>query len=50
MAKRWTSTTVHVPATGARGKRTSIGRGNLGTATMNKNMKRSYKKYRGQGK
>ena len=50
MAKRWTSTTVHVPATGARGKRTSIVRGNLGTATMNKNMKRSYKKYRGQGK
>ena len=40
MAKRWTSTTVHVPATGARGKRTS----------MNKNFRRSFKKYRGQGK
>ena len=49
MAKRWTSTTIHVPATGARGKKTSIGYNNLGTSTMNKNMKRSYKKYRGQG-
>ena len=30
-------------------KKTSIGRGNLKTSSMNKNKKRSYKKYRGQG-
>tara|TARA_A200000159_G_C7299809_1_gene329552 strand:- start:1052 stop:1198 length:147 start_codon:yes stop_codon:yes gene_type:complete len=38
------------PVTGARGKKTSIGRRNIGTSTMNKNKRRSYKKYRGQGK
>ena len=31
-------------------KGTSIGRGILKTSTMNKNKKRSFKKYRGQGK
>ena len=31
-------------------KKTSIGRGNVSTASMNKGKKRSYKKYRGQGK
>ena len=31
-------------------KKTSIGRGNVSTASMNKSKKRSYKKYRGQGK
>ena len=40
----------HEPLTGARGKKTSIGRGNLGTSTMNKGRRRGLKKYRGQGK
>jgi hypothetical protein len=40
----------HEPLTGARGKKTSIGRGNLGTSTMNKSRRRGLKKYRGQGK
>lgn len=31
-------------------KKTSIGRRNVSTSTMNKSKKRSYKKYRGQGK
>lgn len=31
-------------------KKTCIGRGNVSTASMNKSKKRSYKKYRGQGK
>ncbi len=30
-------------------KRTSIGRRNVKMSSMNKNQKRSYKKYRGQG-
>ena len=30
-------------------KRTSIGRGKVKTSTMNKNKRRSWKKYRGQG-
>ena len=36
--------------TGSRGKKTSQGRRNIGTSTMNKHKRRSYKKYRGQGK
>jgi len=36
--------------TGARGKKTTIGRRNIATSIMNKNKRRSYKKYRGQGK
>lgn len=32
------------------GKKTSIGRRNVKLASMNKSKKRSYKKYRGQGK
>ena len=32
------------------GKGTSIGRGKLSLSTMNKAKKRSFKKYRGQGK
>ena len=40
----------HKPACGKRGKKTSLGRRNFGSSTMNKNHKRSYKKYRGQGK
>lgn len=31
-------------------KKTSQGGGNVGTSTMNKSKRRSYKKYRGQGK
>ena len=31
-------------------KKPSIGRKNVSTSTMNKSKKRSYKKYRGQGK
>ena len=40
----------YVSVTGDRGKKTTIGRRNIGTSTMNKNKRRSYKKYRGQGK
>jgi hypothetical protein len=37
--------------TGSRGKKTSIGRKNIGTSTMNKHTKRMRKKkYRGQGR
>ena len=36
--------------TGSHGKKTSIGRGNVGFSTMNKKKKNSYKAYRGQGK
>ena len=37
--------------TGSRGNKTSIGRGNVGTSTMNKHKKRMRKsKYRGQGR
>ena len=49
MAKTWTKST-HTPATTGRGKKTSQGRKNLATSTMNKNYKRNFKKYRGQGK
>ena len=38
----------HTSKTGSHGKKTSIGRGNVGFSTMNKK-KNSYKKYRGQG-
>lgn len=31
-------------------KKTSIGRGSVKLSSMNKSKKRSYKKYRGQGK
>jgi hypothetical protein len=31
-------------------KKTCIGRKNIGTSTMNKSRRRSFKKYRGQGK
>ena len=40
----------HEPKTGSRGKRTSIGRGNVGYSTMPKRKKQTYKAYRGQGK
>ena len=31
-------------------KKTAIGNGNVKTSSMNKSKRRSYKKYRGQGK
>jgi|TARA_A100001391_G_scaffold166804_2_gene127016 hypothetical protein len=40
----------HQSVTGARGKKTHIGKGNVGFATMPKRKKQTYKKYRGQGK
>ena len=40
----------HQSKTGSRGKKTSIGRGNVGYSTMPKRKKQTYKKYRGQGK
>ena len=40
----------NVSKTGSRGKKTSIGRGNVGFSTMNKRKKQTYKAYRGQGK
>lgn len=43
-------TTTHVPKCGSRGKKTSQGRCNVGFSTMNKNRRRSYKAYRGQGR
>ena len=49
MAKTWTKK-EHTPATSGRGKKTSIGRRNVGFSNMNKNRKRSFKAYRGQGK
>ncbi len=40
----------HTSDTGSRGKKTSIGRRNFGTSTLNKHKRRSMgKKYRGQG-
>ena len=49
MAKTWTKST-HTSATQGRGKKTSQGKRNVGFATMNKEKKANYKKYRGQGK
>jgi len=41
----------HTSKTGSHGKKTSIGRGNVGFSTMNKKKKKNfYKRYRGQGK
>ena len=45
MAKMFTSTSVHEPSK----KGTSLGKKPI-TSTMNKHKRRSYKKYRGQGK
>jgi len=50
MAAKWNSGSTHVSVTGVRGKKTSQGRRNLASSSMNKNKKRSFKKYRGQGK
>ena len=40
----------HMPNCGSRGKKTSQGRRNVGFSSMNKSKRRSFKKYRGQGK
>ena len=40
----------HQSKTGSRGKKTSIGRGNVGFSSMNKRKRQTYKAYRGQGK
>ena len=44
-------TTIHISKTGSRGKKTSQGnKKNISTSTMNKHKRRSFKKYRGQGR
>jgi|TARA_Y100000033_G_scaffold10151_1_gene9259 hypothetical protein len=40
----------HESVTGSRGKKTHIGRGNVGYSTMPKRKRQTYKAYRGQGK
>lgn len=47
-SKKTTSATAWKPERNMKG--TSIGRRNVKKQTMNKSKKRSYKKYRGQGK
>ena len=49
MASKWNER-QHTSATTGRGKKTSQGKRNVGFATMNKEQKADYKKYRGQGK
>ena len=51
MAKARTKTLkAYMSATQGKGKKTSQGEGNVSTATMNKNKRKSFKQYRGQGK
>ncbi len=51
MSKKNKILNSYTPATSVRGKKTSIGRRNVATASMNKNKRRLHKnKYRGQGK
>ena len=49
MASKWNER-QHTSATTGRGKKTSQGKRNVGFATMKKEKKADYKKYRGQGK
>tara|TARA_R110000744_G_scaffold157127_1_gene272843 strand:+ start:344 stop:496 length:153 start_codon:yes stop_codon:yes gene_type:complete len=43
--------TLHISTTGSRGKKTSQGNTrNIGMSTMNKHKRRSFKKYKGQGR
>jgi hypothetical protein len=49
MVAKWNNARGHTPVCGVRGKKTSIGRRNVGTSSMNKTTKRDFKKYRGQG-
>jgi hypothetical protein len=49
--RKWSTRHERVSPTGVKGKKTSQGRGNVSTSTMNKNKKANRKlKYRGQGK
>ena len=48
--KKATKKIIRSSATSSAGKKTSIGRGNVGYSTMPKRKKETYKKYRGQGK
>ena len=48
--RKATQNIQHTPKTGVRGKKTWQGRRNVGTSTMPKRTKQTYKKYRGQGK
>lgn len=51
MAKARTKTLkAYMSATLGKGKKTSQGGRNVSTATMNKNKRKSFKQYRGQGK
>jgi hypothetical protein len=49
MAAKWTNAKGHTSVCGVRGKKTSIGRRNLGLSSMPKTRKASFKRYRGQG-
>jgi hypothetical protein len=49
MVRKAKTVNTYRSATPGRGKKTCMGRNNVGHSTMNKNMKRSWKKYRGQG-
>ena len=49
MASKWNER-QHTSATTGRGKKTSQGLRNVGFSTMNKNKKKTFKQYRGQGK
>jgi len=49
VATKWNQK-EHTSATTGRGKKTSQGKRNVGFATMNKNKKATFKRYRGQGK
>ena len=49
MAKKVAGNTISLKKT-SKPKRTSIGRGFLSKSMMNKNKKRSFKAYRGQGR
>ena len=40
----------HEPSAGVNGKKTSQGRKNFGSSTLNKHKRRSWKRYKGQGK
>lgn len=50
MAKQVKEKSKKVNLNHANGKGTSIGNGMLSRSTMNKHKKRSFKKYRGQGR
>ena len=50
LMRKATQNITHISKTGVRGKKTWQGRRNVGTSTMPKRTKQTYKKYRGQGK